>query len=127
MNPFDYVKDIQFPKQDLMVDPQAEKDYVPFVVNKTLSYEMDCVLYANEMNRRHHLDKKLQYHYLLNTVRARKRPFHKWIKPETSEAIDAIKLVFDCSDQKAREALRILTPEQVTQITQLTDKGGRAK
>lgn len=127
MNPFDYVKEIQAGKRDIMIDAESEKDYVPFVVNRGLSYEMDCVLYANEMNRRHHLDKKLQFHYLLNTVRARKRPFHKWIKPETSDAMDAIKLIFDCSDRKAREALRILSTEQVESLKLLTQKGGRAK
>ena len=124
MNPFDYVKQIQTGKQDLMTDPQSEKEYVPFVVNRALSYEMDCVMQANEMNRRHHTDKKLQYHYLINTIRARKRPFHKWAKHETSEAIDAIKLFFDFSDRKAHEALSILTAEQIEQIKFKTSKGG---
>lgn len=127
MNPFDFVKSIQSTKQDLMEDPQAEKEYVAFVVNRALSYEMDCILYANEMNRRHHLDKKLQFAYLINTIRARKRPFHKWSRHETSEAIDAIKLFFDFSDRKAHEALKILTTEQIEDIKQKTDKGGLKK
>lgn len=127
MSPFDFVKEIQAGKRDLIVDAESEKDYVPFVINRALSYEMDCVMQANEMNRRHHVDKKLQFHYLLNTVRARKRPFHKWIKPETSDAMDAIKLIFDCSDRKAREALRILSVEQVEALKLLTQKGGRSK
>lgn len=127
MNPFDFVKEIQTGKHDLMVDPQSEKDYVPFVVNKALSYELDCVMPANEMNQRHHLDKKLQFTYLLNIVRTRKRPFHKWIKPETSDAIESIKILFECSDRKAHEALRILTKEQVEHIQQITHKGGRIK
>ena len=58
-SPFDFVKEIQVGKHDLMTDPQSEKDYVAFIINKTLSYEMDCLLHANEMNRRHHLDRKL--------------------------------------------------------------------
>lgn len=124
MNPFDFVKQIQTGKQDLMVDAQAEKEYVAFVVNRALSYELDCILQANEMNRRHHLDRKLQFGYLINTIRARKRPFHKWAKHETSEAIDAIKLFFDFSDRKAHEALRILTTEQIDQIKSKTSKGG---
>ncbi len=127
MSPFDFVREIQNGKHDLMTDPQSEKEYVPFVVNRTLSYEMDCVLQANEMNRRHHLDKKLQYHFLINIIRARKRPFHKWAKHESSEAIDSIKLFFDFSDRKAHEALRILSPEQVEQIIRKTDKGGLKK
>lgn len=124
MNPFDYVKEIQVGKHDLIVDAQSEKDYIPFLVNKALSYELDCIMQANEMNTRHHTDKKLQFHYLINIIRARKRSYHKWVKPETSEAIDSIKLLFDCSDRKAQEALRILTDEQVEQIKQKTDKGG---
>jgi hypothetical protein len=127
MNPFDYVKNIQHTKENLMADPQSEKEYQPFLINKTLSYEMDCLMQANEMNQRHHLDKKLQYHYLINIIRARKRPFHKWIKPETSEVIDAIKLFFDCSDQKAQEALRILSTEEIELIQQKTIKGGIVK
>lgn len=127
MSPFDFVREIQVGKHDLMADPQSEREYVPFVVNRTLSYELDCVMQANEVNRRHHLDKKLQFGYLINTIRARKRPFHKWAKHETSEAIDAIKLFFDFSDRKAHEALRILSTEQVEQIKQKTDKGGLKK
>lgn len=127
MNPFDFVKSIQTGKQDLMQDPQSEKEYVPFVVNKALSYEMDCLMQANEMNQRHHLDKKLQYHYLINIIRARKRPFHKWVKPETSDVIEAIKTFFECSDRKAQEALRLLSTEQVELIQRKTDKGGIVK
>src|SRR5574340_1027771 len=127
MNPFDFVREIQSGKKDIMTDDLSEKDYVPFVVNKALSYEMDCVLQANEMNQRHHLDKKLQFAYLLNTVRSRKRPFHKWIKPETSDVIDAIKHVFTCSDRKAYENLRVLTKEQVEHLKLITQKGGRMK
>ena len=126
-NPFDFVKEIQYGKRDLMVDAQSEKDYVPFVVNRALSYEMDCIVQANAMNQRHHVDKKLQFHYLINTIRSRKRPFHKWIKTETSDAIDSIKLLFECSDRKARENLRILTTEQVELIQRKTQKGGRGK
>lgn len=127
MSPFEYVKEIQVGKRDLIVDAQTEKDYVPFVVNKALSYELDCVIQANEMNRRHHADKKLQFHYLINIIRARKRSYHKWVKPETSEAIDSIKLLFECSNRKAQEYLHILTDTQVELIIQKTDKGGVKK
>lgn len=127
MTPFDFLKQIQTGKQDLMKDPQCEKEYVPFVVNRALSYDMDTILFANEMNARHHADKKLQFHYLINIIRARKRPFHKWSKPETSDVIDAVKTFFEYSDRKAAEALRILSKEQVDQIKQKTNKGGMKK
>lgn len=125
MNPFDFVRQIQSGKQDLMTDPQSEKEYVPFVVNKALSYELDCLAYANEMNQRHHLDRKLQFHYLLNIVRNRKRPFHKWSKPEANEELQSIKLLFECSDRKAAEILHTLTTEQMALVKQATELGGR--
>lgn len=82
MSPFDYVKEILQGKKQLIVDELTEKEYVPFIVNRSLSYHQDCVFFANEVNRRHHLDKKLQNDFLLNTVRSQKRPFAKWIKSE---------------------------------------------
>ncbi len=127
MTPFDYVKEIQYGKRNLMVDPQSEKEYKPFIINKTLSYEMDCLMEVNAMNSRHHLSKKMQYAYLLNTVRTRKRPYHKWSKVESSDSIDAIKTFFGYSDQKALEALKILTDEQIEQVIQKTEKGGLIK
>ena len=125
MSPFDFVKEIQVGKHDLMTDPQSEKDYVPFIINKTLSYEMDCLLFANEINRRHHLDKKMQYHYLLATIRSRRRGFHKWSKPVENDALEAVKTYWHCSDRKAMEALRILNPTQIEALMQLTNHGGR--
>jgi hypothetical protein len=125
MSPFDFVREIQSGKRNLMADPQSEKEYVPFVVNKALSYDLDCIMAANEMNQRHHLDKSMQYGYLLNTIRARKRPFHKWIKIESSDIIDAIKLFFECSTPKAHEILGILTPDQLAAVKEITQEGGR--
>ena len=61
-NPFDYVNQILYGKKDLIVDELTEKDYIPFLINRSLSYHKDCIIYANEMNRRHFLDKKLQNH-----------------------------------------------------------------
>jgi hypothetical protein len=126
-SPFDFVKEIQAGKRDLMADPQSEKDYVPFVVNKALSYELDCLMEANAMNSRHHLDKKLQFGYLRHIIRARKRPFHKWIKKETNENIACVKLLWECSERKALEILRVLTPEQLLEVKRVTDPGGVAK
>jgi len=125
ISPFDFVKEIQLGKHDLIVDQQAEKDYVPFVINRTLSYEMDCLLFANEMNRRHHLEKKLQHDYLMRTIRSRRRGFHKWAKPIVNESLEAVKEVWECSDRKAMEILRILSPTQIEGVMAITNKGGR--
>ena len=124
MNPFDYLNAILLNKKQLIVDDITEKDYSPFMVNRGLSYHKDCIMYANEMNRRHFLDKKLQNDFLLNTVRSRKRPFAKWVKTEKSEDIECIKQVYGLSDSKAREALRLLSEEQIQKLKEQTDIGG---
>ena len=126
-NPFDYVNSILQNKKNLIVDELTEKDYSPFLVNRTLSYHKDCIMYANEINRRHLADKKLQYDFLLNTIRSQKRPFAKWIKSEKSEDLECIKQVFGLSDQKAREAKRLLSNEQIQQLKEQTDTGGLRK
>ena len=126
-NPFEYANQILQGKKQLIVDEATEAEYVPFMVNRALSYHKDCVLYANEMNRRHQLDNKLQNDYLLNTIRAKKRPFNKWIKPEKSEDIACIKSFYGFSDAKARDALRLLTDKQIQELKEKADKGGLGK
>ena len=126
-NPFDYVNAILQNKKQLIVDDITEKGYVPFMVNRSLSYHKDCIIYANEMNQRHHLGKRLQNDFLLNTVRSQKRPFAKWVKSEKSEDIECVKLVYGLSDSKAREALRLLSNEQIQQLKEQTDIGGLGK
>jgi hypothetical protein len=126
-NPFDYVNSILQNKKNLIVDELTEKEYQPFLVNRTLSYHKDCILYANEMNRRHLTDKKLQYDFLLNTIRSQKRPFAKWVKSEKSEDLECIKQVFGLSNEKAREAMRLLSNEQIQQLKEQTDTGGLRK
>jgi hypothetical protein len=125
MTPFDYVNQILQGKQQLIVDDLTEKEYVPFLTNRSLSYHKDCILFANEMNLRHHLDGKMQNDFLLNTVRSRKRPFTKWAKSEKSEDIECIKIIFGYSNSKAREALRLLSDEQIQELKIKTDIGGK--
>ena len=124
MSPFDYVNAILQNKKQMIVDDLTEKDYIPFLVNRSLSYHSDCIMYANEMNRRHFLDKKLQNDFLINTVRSRKRPFAKWVKSEKSEDIACVKLAYGLSDSKAREALRLLSDEQIQLLKEKTHTGG---
>ncbi len=126
MTPFDYVNAINGrAKKDVMSgtddDKQAESDYVPYVVNRSLSYFPDTVLFANEINRRSFLDKKLQFHYLLNSIRPGKR-FAKWIKPEDSEELELVKQYYGFNNEKARQALPLLSKNQLTMIrTKLTN------
>jgi len=125
--PFDYVNAILQSKKQLIVDEITEKEYAPFLTNRSLSNHKDCVLFANEMNRRHHLDKKLQNDFLLNTIRSMKRPFAKWAKAEKNDDLECIKLAFSLSNVKAHEALRLLSKEQIQQIKEETQKGGLGK
>lgn len=123
----DIVPSILQNKNNVLLEESDEKDYEPFLVNRALSYHMDCILYANEMNKFHHLDKKLQYDYLLNTIRSRKRPFQKWVKSDTNESIQIIKEYFGYSNSKAKDILSILNEEQINDIRIATNKGGVVK
>ena len=127
MSPFDFVNQILQGKKQLIVDDLTEKEYVPFIVNRSLSYHKDCILFANEMNRRHFIDKKMQNDFLLNTIRSQKRPFAKWVKSEKSDDLECIKQVFQFSDSKAKEAARLLSKEQIQQLKEQTQKGGLRK
>jgi len=103
---------------------ENEKDYVPFVVNRALSYHYDCAMYANEMNRLPNLDRKLQYDYLLNSIRGYKRPYQKWQKREENDALDAVKEYYGYSNERAKEALSLLSDAQVDEIRNRIYKGG---
>ena len=89
-NPFEYLTAINDTKKDVMVDDIAEKGYNAFMVNRGLSYFNDTVLFANEMNLNAHLDNRLQFDFLINIVRRRKR-FSKWMKPETASDVEVVK------------------------------------
>jgi len=107
-----------------VINEENEGDYVPFVVNKALSFHRDCVLYANEMNKLPNTDRLLQYHYMLNTVRGYKRPFQKWHKRETIENLEAVKEYYKYSNEKAKEALSVLSDDQLNEIKKRLFKGG---
>lgn len=119
----DIIPSIQQTKK-VVITQENERDYVPFVVNRSLSFHNDIVMFANEMNKLPNLDGLLQYHYLLNTVRGYKRPFQKWQKRETIENLDAIKEYYNCSNDKAKEALSILSNAQIEEIKKNLNKGG---
>ncbi len=124
LSPFDFLNSINMTKKDLMEDPDTEKQYVPFVVNRTLSYFPDTVAIANEMNKYHHLDAKLQYQFLINIVRKRKR-FSKWIKSDLENNIEKVKEYYGYSMDKARQVMPLLSTDQLNIIINKVDKGGR--
>ena len=124
--PFDYVKAISYTKEDMIVDDITEKDYNPFIVNRALSMGIDTVLQANEMNQRHHLSKKLQLDFLLNSISKRKR-FDKWQKANKSEELDYVRAYYNYSYPKAIAALSVLSNQQIDTIKKKIDNKGGVK
>ena len=126
MKPFDYINSINFTKKNLMKgsenDELAEKGYVPYITNKTLSYFTDTLLYANEMNRYHFLDNRLQYEFFLNSIRKKKR-FAKWAKADDNDDLSMISEFYQISLSKAKEAIKILSPEQIKIIKDKMEQG----
>jgi len=127
MTPFDYTNAITQNKKQLIVDEATEKAYSPFMTNRGLSYFVDCLLHANEMNINPALDKDMQYLFYLNTIRSMKRKFQPWQKSLADKDIEAVKKYFGYSNEKAKEALRILNDEQIADIRTKTEKGGVTK
>ena len=119
----DIIPSIQQTKK-VFVTQENERDYAPFIINRSISFHMDMVMPANQMNFQPSIDSLLQYHYLLNTVRAYKRPFQKWQKRETVENLDAVKEYYNYSNEKAKDALSILSNAQIEQIKKNLNKGG---
>ena len=124
LSPFTFLNSINTTKEDIMVDDIAEKQYNPFMVNRGLSYFNDTVLMANEMNLNAHLDNRLQFDFFINIVRKKKR-FSKWMKPETFSDVEVVKGYYGYSNEKARQALSLLTKEQIELLEKKVYKGGR--
>ena len=122
MKPFDFINSITF-KKDIQMNNSTEALYNPFITNRALSQFIDCILLANEMNQRHHVDNKLQYDYLINRIRPRKR-FKKWDKKQDNDIIELIKQYYKCSNDKARVAFSLLSEEQLDIIKKKLNKGG---
>ena len=122
----EYLNAINHKKKPLMdtEDEAWEKKYLPFVVNRCISPFLDTIMLVNEMNRLHHLDKKLQFDFLLNSIRTRKR-FAPWMKANKISNLEYVKEFYGYSNAKAKSALTILTNEQVKQIKISLNKGGK--
>ena len=119
----DWLNSINFTKENLIEDPSNIKDYPPYIINRCLSGHLDCVMFANEMNKYSSLDKDMQYIFYLNTLRKKKR-FSPWLRKEKVTDLEIIKQYYGYSNEKASNALKILTPEQINFIKQRLDTGG---
>ena len=122
----DYLNAINHTKEKLLdsEDEMWEKKYAPFIINKCLAPFPDTIMLVNEMNQRHHLDKKLQFDFLLNSVRTRKR-FAPWLKEEKIDNLECVKEYYGYSNEKAKSALKILNDEQIKTIKDSLSKGGK--
>ena len=120
----DWLNSINFNKENLIQEnPHIVKDYPPYIINRCLSGHIDSIMYANEMNMHHHLDKDLQYSFYLNSLRKRKR-FSPWIRKDKIDDLECVKQYYGYSNEKASQALKILTKEQINYIKQRLDVGG---
>jgi hypothetical protein len=120
----DWLNSINLTKKNLIdEDALIEKEYPPFIINRCLSGHLDTVLFANEMNQYHFLPKKMQYDFFLNSVRKKKR-FSPWIRQDKIQDLDYVKRYYGYSNEKAKQALKILTHEQLTFIKSKFETGG---
>ncbi len=104
-------------------DPSSKKEYPSYIINKCLSAHIDALMYANEMNKYHSLDKKLQYDFFINILRIKKR-YSPWIRKDKIKDLDVVKSYYKYSNEKAEQALKILTQEQINFIKQRLETGG---
>ena len=116
----DWLNSINYNKEDLSAEI---KSYPPYIVNRCLSGHIDCIMFANEMNLNHQLDKDMQYQFYLNSLRKRKR-FSPWLKKDKVQNLDIVKQYYGYSNEKASQALRILSKQQLEYIKQRLDIGG---
>ena len=121
----DWLNSINYTKKNLIdEDPSIEREYSPYVINRCLSGHLDCIMSVNEMNQFHFLPKKLQYDFFLNILRTRKR-YSPWLRKEEIKDLDLVKRYYGYSNEKAKQALRILTKEQLNFIKSKFETGGR--
>ena len=126
MNPFEFVKAINYTKKDIMVDDLVEAEYNPFIINRSLSYFKDTILYANEINQNGHLDSRLQFDFFINIIKKRNR-WSKWLKASEIDDLDVIKEYYGYSNEKAKSVLSLLNNNQIEELKRRIYKGGRTK
>jgi len=120
----DWLNSINYTKKNLIdEDPSIEKEYPPYIVNRCMSGHLDAIMFANEMNMYNFLPKKMQYDFFINILRTKKR-FSPWLRKDTIKDIDYVKRYYGYSNEKAKQALTILTKEQLAFIKSKFETGG---
>ena len=121
----DWLNSINFNKNNLIdEDPSVIKDYPPYIINRCLSGNLDCIMFVNEMNKYSFLDKDMQYNFYLNTLRKKKR-FSPWLRKDKVTDLQSLKQYYGYSNEKASQALKILSKQQLDYIKQRLETGGR--
>ena len=121
----DWLISINQTKKNLIdEDPSLEKDYSPYIINRIYSGHLDSIMFANEMNRYHFLPIRFLYDFLLNTLRVKKR-FSPWLRKDEIKDLELVKRYYGYSNEKAKQALKILTKEQLNFIKSKFETGGR--
>ena len=121
----DWLNSINLNKNNLIdEDPSLEKEFPPYIVNRCFSGHLDAIMFANEMNMYNFLPKKLQYDFYLNTLRSKKR-FSPWLRKDEIKDLELVKRYYGYSNEKAKQALKILTKEQIIFIKSKFETGGR--
>jgi len=126
LSPFDYIKSITSTKENIMVDDIAEKQYNSFIINRGLSYFIDTIMSANEMNQNSHLPNKLEYDFLINNISKKKR-FSKWNKKSTNSDVEIIKEYYGYSTAKAEQVLNLFNNKMLVEMKGKLSHGGRTK
>jgi len=120
----DWLNNINYSKKNLIdEDPDLEKKYLPYIINRCMSGHLDAIMYANEMNIYHNLDNKLQHDFLLNILRSKKR-FSPWVKKEELQNLDYVKRYYGYSNEKAKQVLPLLSKKELTFIQEKLERGG---
>ncbi len=120
----DWLNSINQTKKNLIdEDPSIEKNYPPYIINRCLSGHLDAVMFANEMNMYSFLPKKMQYDFFINILRTKRR-FSPWIRKDLVDNLDCVKRYYGYSNEKAKQALKILSKEQLDFIKSKFDIGG---
>ncbi len=128
LSPFDFVNSISFSKENLFSeDDSLDSAYSAYIVNRALSFSADMILFANEMNKYHHIPVKNQWRFLSSSIRKKKR-YDKWVKAEKeSETLTLIKEYYNYSNEKAKQILTIITDDHIEYMKKKLDRGGLSK
>lgn len=120
----DYLNSINHQKNNLLNEEDAIKGYPPYIINRCLSGTIDTIMYANEMNIHHFLDKDAQYIFLLNSLRPKKR-FSPWLRADKLKDLEIVKQYYGYSNEKAKTALGMLSKDQLDYIKSRLNVGGK--